>query len=132
MKKKEAKVLDSILEYFFNKNSQYEHIVEPDESTFNFSEIAATRNELKEKFNLTDKELNKYLQIMWCKNEPYMKFISRHKEYYFIMDKGIEFYYLGGFLALLRKAKRETYWKIIIAVLPIIISIIAIFISLYK
>ena len=117
--------MDKILGLMFNKNSKYEHIEDTKKYNFDPKEISITREELKNEFDFSDEQISKYLQLFFCRNTLESKFIDINKGQYWIMDKGIEFYYSGGF-GFESKKKRQTKLIINITAITSIITIIGI------
>lgn len=120
--KSEVEDLDSLLEYLFNKQSKYSILDDP--SKINFDQISVSCKELQKKFSFSDLELNKYLQIFFNRNQKNdLKFIQMDQtiEKIWLLDRGLEFYFLGGF----KRERKEQLTKRHYEIAGIIFGIIA-------
>lgn len=98
LSKSEVKHLDRLLEYLYKKQNKYS-IMDSSEN-IQIDEISVTRQELLDILKFSDFEINKYIQIFRNKYvDDKRKFISIDPDSrrIWLMDYGIEFFYLGGF-----------------------------------
>lgn len=120
--KPEVKKLDKLLEYLFKAQDAYGPTVRTED--IDFDVISVTFTELKNTLGLSDFELNKCLQVFYNREiNPDKKFINvDHKDCrVWLMDLGIEFYYLGGF----KRERKEQLTKRRFEIASIIFGIIA-------
>jgi len=96
--KSDVKNLDKLLEYLFKKQNKYSILEETE--IVDLNQISTTSKELRENLLFSEYDLNKYLQIFFNKNQKkgrqFIK-IDQKLDKVWLMDMGIEFYYLGGF-----------------------------------
>jgi hypothetical protein len=120
--KAKTKNLDKLLEYLFKKQNKYS-ILEESEN-MDLDQISVTSKELHENLPFTDYDLNKYLQILLNKNQKdgrqFIK-IDQNLDKVWLMDLGIEYYYLGGF----KRERKEQLVKRNYEIASIIFGIIA-------
>lgn len=118
----DVKDLDRLLEYFFNKQNRYS--VLEDSAKIDLDQISVTRKDLQEHLSFSDFEVNKYLQIFINRNQKngsmFIK-IDQSIDKIWLMDLGIEFYYLGGF----KRERKEQLVKRNYEIASIIFGIIA-------
>ena len=129
--KKDTRNLDKILDLMVQKYLKYEI-----GSDFLLEDISITRKEIKEKFGFTDLQVSKYLHLMYCKKTTDLKFIDTDEDgdLFRAMDKGIEFYFNGGFQKeRIDKIKDRAinYYSVIVGVIVGIIGAISIIYNLF-
>jgi len=94
----EVKHLDRLLKYLFDKQSKYS-ILDNSEN-IQLEEISVTKIELTKNLKFSDFEIDKYLQILrnkYIDNQKKFINIDHDSQLIWLMDYGIEYYYLGGF-----------------------------------
>lgn len=120
--KSEVKHLDRLLEYLHKKQNKYS-IMDSSEN-IQLDEISVTRIELIDNLKFSDFEINKYIQILRNKNvDDKRKFISIDPDSrrIWLMDYGIEFFYIGGF----RRERNEQLKKRNYEIASIIFGVVA-------
>jgi hypothetical protein len=120
--KSEVKHLDRLLEYLYKKQNKYS-IMDSSEN-IQLDEISVTRIELIDNLKFSDFEINKYIQILRNKDvDDKGKFISIDPDSrrIWLMDYGIEFFYIGGF----RRERNEQLKKRNYELASIIFGVVA-------
>lgn len=95
-------ILDSrnankLLKLLFERNFKLTNIGNLDNNNSEVKKMLITRKEIKDILGFSDLKIDKYLNLMLCRNTTDFKFIDVNKGRYWLMDKGIEFYHSGGF-----------------------------------